>query len=137
MAEILVGALVTADDVKEIIDTELTDARIANFINLAYVTTDGLDLTDAEVEKQLQLWLAAHYLTVYEGVIQSQNVAGEYSVTYARIVGEGLRSSPYGQQAIALDPTGKLTKLGSKRAKFVVTSQYDLYGSTYLAEKVD
>ena len=132
MAEIIVGALVNPEDVKEIIDTELTDPRIAAFINMAYVTTKGLEITDTDVLYNLQLWLSAHYITVYEGVLKSQSVGGEYSVTYGMVIGEGLSSSVYGQQAIQLDTSGKLAKLGLKRAKFRVSSSYGFYSSTYL-----
>jgi len=137
MAEILVGSLVTTDDVREIFDTDLTDARLANFINIAYVTTKNLGITDSDLLKQLQLWLSAHYTTVYEGVVASQSVAGEWTVSYGMVLGEGLKSSVYGQQALALDTTGKLAKLSKPRAKFMVTSEYDTFDSTYLQQLVD
>lgn len=137
MAEILVGALVDADEVREIVDTELTNPRIANFINMAYVTTKNLGMTDTELLKQIQLLLSAHFLTVYEGVVQSQSVGGEYSVSFARVVGEGLKASTYGQQALALDTTGKLAKATLKRATFQVSSYYEMYDSDYLQTLVE
>lgn len=137
MAEILVGASVDANEVREIYDTDLTDGRLANFINMAYVTVKDLGITDADLLHQLELLLSAHYATTYDGVVKSQSVGGEWSVTYGMVIGEGLGSSVYGQQAKALDPTGKLAKLGKPRAKFSVTSEYDIYGSTYLSQLVD
>lgn len=137
MAEILVGASVDANEVREIVDTDLTDARLNNFINMAYLMVSSLSLTSTNLIKQLELLLSAHYLSVYDGVVQSMNVAGEYSVTYGMVIGEGLLASPYGQQAVSLDTSGKLAKLGLKRAKFLVTSHYDIFGSTYLQQKVD
>lgn len=137
MAEILVGSLVNATDVREIVDTDLTDGRLANFINMAYVTTKGMTTTDSETLKQIQLLLSAHYLTVYDGVVQSQSVGGEYSVTYAMVVGQGLKSSLYGQQALALDTTGTLSRLGMQKANFQVVSEYQSDDSTYLQSLVD
>ena len=133
MAEILEGAVTEPDDVREILDTDLTDPRLANFINMAYVIVKDLGVTDAEVLRMMELLLAAHFTTTYEGVLKSQSVGGgEWSVSYATIVGEGLAASPYGQQAIAIDPTRKLQSMALKRAAFHVTSAYELDGSGYL-----
>jgi len=133
MAEILVGAVVDVNEVREIYSTEMTDPQLANFINMAYVTTNQLTLSSSELLKQIQLLLAAHFATAYDGIIKSQSVgSGEWSVTYAMVVGKGLNSSVYGQNAIALDASGKLAKLGMKRAKFMVASEYQFYGSTTL-----
>lgn len=137
MAEILVGASVDANEVREIYDTDLTDARLANFINMAHMTTKNLSITDADLLKQLELLLSAHFATAYDGVVKSQSVGGgEWSVTYAMVVGEGLKASMYGQQALALDTSGKLSKLSMKRAKFMVSSYYDSKSSTYLSQLI-
>ena len=137
MAEVNPNALIDAGDVKEIIDTDLTDARVANFINAAYLMTVPLSGNlvacggNAMLEI-IQLFLAAHFLTVYERTVKSQSVGGEWSITFAMKDGEGLMSSLYGQNALALDCSGILAKAGSKRATFDVTSYYQLEGSTYL-----
>lgn len=137
MAEILEGASITANEVREIYSTELTDPQLANFINMAYLATKNLGLSDEDVLKYLQLLLSAHYATVYDGIVQSQSIAGEYSVTYGLVLGEGLKASPFGLQALTLDTSGKLAKLDLKRAIFQVSSQYDVFSSTYLQEKID
>lgn len=139
MATVHASAVVDADDVKEIIDTDLTDARINNFINMAYVATIPLsgklgNCGGSYALQQIQLLLAAHFLTLYERTLKSENVAGEWSATYAIQEGMMLDASLYGQQAKALDCSGLLAKSGSKRAGFDVTSYYQLEDSTYLLD---
>jgi len=118
-----VCASVTPDAVKEIIDSDLADARINAFINLAYFATVPLtnlldDCGGADALCEIQLWLAAHFLTVYERQTKSESVGGEWSVTYLGQDGLGLEASLYGQQALALDCSGELAKYGLKRATF-------------------
>lgn len=120
-----VCASVTPDAVKEIIDTDLSDSRINAFINFAYYATIPLankldDCGGAGALCEIQLLLAAHFLTIYQRQTKSENVAGEWSVTYLGKDGLGLESSLYGQQAIAMDCSGELAKYGLKRATFQV-----------------
>lgn len=134
MARLNVNAVVGAEDVKEIIDTSLSDNAINNFINMAYVRTIQLagELgncggTDALAE--IQKLLAAHFMTVYERQPKSEKIA-EASVTWMGKEGEGLKSSLYGQQALALDCSGILARAGLKRATFQVWSHSDLNGDS-------
>lgn len=137
MAKVVDGALTIPAAVREIIDTDLTDDRIANFINMAYVTrlplsgklgTCGGDAALAQIEQML----AAHFMTVYAPTVKSESIAGEWSVTYAMKDGEGLRSSRYGQNAIVLDCSGTLASLGSKQARLSVISHYERQNSKAL-----
>ena len=130
MAEVNANASVTVDEVREIYVTDLTDPQLANFINMAYQIVNQLGITTNVA--MLELLLSAHFATMFDGVAKSESVAGEWSITYAFQGGEGLMSSPYGQQALALDSTGLLRKQGLKRAAISVTSEYDTHGSTYL-----
>jgi len=112
---------VTPYAVKEIIDSNLSNARINAFINLAYYATIPLankldDCGGANALCEIQLWLAAHFLTVYERQTKSESVGGEWSVTYLGQDGKGFEASLYGQQALALDCSGMLAKAGLKRA---------------------
>ena len=141
MASLLAGASVTADHVKEIKDTDLTDLRIANFINMAYLRTLPLvtplaaHAGSSSLLEYIQLLLSAHFLSLYERTTKSEGIAGEFSVTYALEVDMGLRSTEYGQQAIALDPTGLLARDGMKKARFSVISYYQTYDSTRLFDE--
>jgi len=120
-----VCASVDADAVKEIIDTDLSDSRINAFINFAYFATVPLaglldDCGGADALCEIQLLLAAHFLTIYERQTKSESVGGEWSVTYLGQDGMGLKASLYGQQALALDCSGVLAKAGLMRAVFQV-----------------
>lgn len=139
MADCDASALIDAGALKEIIDTDLSDSRLCNFINMAYVMTiplaGNLDQCGGDTALELiQLNLAAHFLTMYERTLKSQNVAGEWSATYAMKDGEGLRSSLYGQNAIAMDCSGILARTGLRKASLQVISHYQLEDSEYLLD---
>lgn len=126
-----------ADAVREIIDTDKTDAQINNFINFAYFQTLPLvgklgacGGTDALC--QIMLMLSAHFLTMWERQTKSEAVAqGEWSVTFMAKDGLALNSSLYGQNAITLDCSGSLAKAGLKQAQFAATTYYDFEESGF------
>ena len=110
---------VTPSDVKEIIDTDLTDTRVQSFIDSASALIDATiadRLTDTlltEIEK----WLSAHLIaTTNERQLRS-GTAGPAKADYFGKDGVGLDSSTYGQQVRMLDTTGKLYQLSSGKAK--------------------
>lgn len=119
-----------ADAVRELIDTDLTDARIHNYINFAYSITIPLqgklaDCGGTTTLCQIMLLLSAHFMTVYERQSKSESVAGEWSVTYLGQDGLGLEASLYGQQALALDCSGFLRKAQMKKASMAVVGYED------------
>lgn len=131
MATLNVNACIDADDVKEIIDTDLLDVRIHNFINMAYFRTLALsgklgDCGGGDMLCQIRLLLAAHFLTMYERQTKSEKVDSEWAVTYMGVDGEGLKASLYGQQAMMLDCSGVLATAGMKRATIEVKGYIDL-----------
>lgn len=137
MATIHDDCLVRPCDVKEIVDTDLTDPRIANFCNMAYLATLPLvgnlgECGGTDALKQIQLLLAAHFLKLAEPVVSNESIAGEYSVSYAIKTGANYDATPYGQQARVLDCSGLLARAGRKRASFRVTSYYQLADSGHL-----
>lgn len=112
---------VTDAEVKEIIETSITDTT--PFITTANVLIDAVlsddiaagDLSDAVLE-QMELWLSAHFVAVRQGAPKMEK-AGDGAVTYFGKDGVGLESTPYGQQVLAIDITGKLKSAGAKTAK--------------------
>lgn len=130
MARLNVDAVVDAEDVREIIGTDLEDSEINNFINMAYVITLPLagelgDCGGDDALAEIQKLLAAHFMTVRERQPESERIA-EASVTWMGKAGEGLTASLYGQQALALDCSGILARAGLKRATFQVWSYEDI-----------
>jgi len=124
---------VNATEVKEIIDTTLSDVIVTSFIDMASRFIDeilsptghGLDaLRLADVE----LWLSAHFVAMRdqdEGMTTQQG-AGDANTTYSGAFGKGLESTRYGQMAIFLDTSGKLAATGTQiKARFAVVAPVD------------
>jgi hypothetical protein len=69
-------------------------------------------------------WLAAHMLASTSdsgSQVLASTSLGAASDSFARgSLGDGLQSTTYGQQAIALDPSGCLARLGRARATIEV-----------------
>lgn len=127
MATLLADARVDADDVKEIVDTDLTDVQINAFINTAHRYVDANLLgksLDADTLTDIELWLSAHFLSMRDPRVSSVSANG-LSASYQGKTGEGLKATLYGQQALALDASGTLASLGQKRAVFEVWSEKD------------
>jgi hypothetical protein len=131
MAVLAAGVCLEAGDVREIIDTDLTDAEINNFINAAHYRTRPLvgelgDCGGDDAVCEIVKFLAAHFITTRDRQTKSESVGGEWQVTYMGADGKGLDASLYGQQAKDMDCSGTLARAGLKRAWFSVTSYDDL-----------
>lgn len=126
-----------ADAVREIIDTDLTDAQLHAFVNMAYYLSRPVagnlgSCGGSAAECQIILLLAAHLVTLREGSPKSESVGGEWSITYRGTDGKGLESSLYGQNALALDCSGMLAKAGLKHATFKEIGYYDFEGTEFV-----
>ena len=115
---------VTSTEVKDIIETDLID--LDPFIKTANaVISDALsaDITAGDVGaailKEMELWLSAHFVAIRDPQVKSEKV-GEAVVTYLGQAGKGFQGTTYGQQATAIDPTGRLSQMGMKRAEVKV-----------------
>ena len=115
-------ARATADGVKEIVSTSLSDdvveAHCVDTANL-YVDTHLLSAghSNATLEK-IELFLAAHILSLMEerGSLKGGKF-GDASEFLADVYSEGFRSTRFGQLAISLDSSGTLAALGSAKLK--------------------
>jgi hypothetical protein len=124
MSIVNVNATTTPDELKEILETDLSDAILNAFINAAYtfrieyLASAGLSAAAlAEIEK----WLAAHFAAVSrQRQEESENIAGEYSVKYTGKTDMFLSSTLYGQMALSFDPSGTLASVGLKGVEFDV-----------------
>lgn len=108
------------DEVKQILDTDINTTpfiETANvFINDLLSTEISEGTVSAAVLRQMELWLAAHFVSIRDKPVKSEK-AGDGQVTYAVQEGKGLDATPYGQQVKAIDPTGKMATVGGKTAK--------------------
>lgn len=113
----------SVSEVSTIIDTDLSDSEIQAFIDAAnlYTTEElGDSGLGAGLLTEIQKWLAAHLLSTKDKRVAEEAI-NDVDITYQGSWGEGLKSTTYGQQAIALDPTGTLAGAG-KDASFDISS---------------
>jgi hypothetical protein len=101
----------TEQDVKAIIDTELTEAQITPFLRVAHVLVDDVVASDTDysddLQEQLELWLAAHFVAIRDPRVQSITV-DDVKATFHGKSGLGLDHTPYGQQLRLIDTKGLL-----------------------------
>lgn len=115
-------ARVTAETVKEIITTSLSDEVIdSNHIETAHIFVDEYlaseDLSVNMLEK-IELYLAAHFVALSEeGGPLTRDKLGDADTSFANIFGGGLNSTRFGQNALALDVTGTLSRLSTTKLK--------------------
>jgi len=105
---------VDPNEVKEILDTDLTDAAIEAFITAANLTVtkylEDEDLSDAQL-KEIERWYTAHLIAcTRQREVQKENV-GQASVTYGGRTDLGLDATMYGQQVKLLDTSGILSNI--------------------------
>ena len=118
-----VAPRVTPEDVRAIVETDEGTA-LDSFISTANALTDFLASKDVDgvipavLLAEIERYLAAHYYSLLDPLYRSKSTGGA-SGTFQGTDGMGLNSTHYGQNAIALDPTGRLLSLskGSPVAK--------------------
>ena len=115
-------ARVTANEVREIFDTDLEDANLDAFITAANLMVTDL-LTgkySADLLKEIERWLAAHYGAHMDPVAEQEKMGDgqvRYALAIARSsVGLGLNNTPYGQQVRVMDYLGILAEAGKRSA---------------------
>lgn len=120
--------LPTVADVRVIITTTLTDDQITDQITLAEALASqcsGVSNASTTIQAAIVKYITAHFIAMISGgggVVQSETL-GDASKSYAVAQpssGAGLNASRYGQQAVMLDTTGCLAKLGKPGIKFKV-----------------
>ena len=124
----------TPDEVSAVIGTTLTDEQIQVWIDVANVlvtanVTCGLSAAVlAEIERQL----AAHLISLLPTAgarslpVKSERL-GEAEVTYvtSAFVGGALKSTIYGQTALALDSCGGRAKMGKKAISITAITSFE------------
>ena len=111
-------ARVTEAEVRLIIEIDSTVSDLTPFITLASLLVssklESRGLSEGLL-KEIERWLAAHFIAIRDPRSKSESV-GDISVTYGGTTGEGLKATLYGQQAIAIDPSGTLERLNKQSA---------------------
>jgi len=115
---------VNVSDVRQIVDTILLDAKILVHIRTAQVLMDQVFASDITLnentKKEIERYLAAHFISVSEpehgGLVEHE--IGATRAKFPDNLGKFLESTRYGQQALALDVSGRLAGAGMARAQF-------------------
>lgn len=114
-------ARTTEDEVRAIIDTDITTDQMTQYITSASTMIDGLfsnvSITDAMLV-EIERWLTAHLIASSRERQAKEEGAGGAYIKYSMLYGTGLKSSSYGQHAILLDYTGTLEKAGGGKTTF-------------------
>lgn len=113
------AARVEGADVKEILQTKLTASVLTPFITLANQLVNRhlkgeASLTEDEL-KEIERWLAAHLVAIRTPPTESESTGGQVTLKFQGKSGMGLKATTYGQQVIAMDPTGKLANLDNNK----------------------
>ena len=114
------AATTTGAEVKALIETELDPAPFISAATALYSARVGALLSDDQGSIVLA-WLAAHFLAVADPRETSECVGtGSWSFEGKNANGVGLKSTQYGQMALALDTSGKLRAADMRKARFAV-----------------
>ncbi len=106
-------------DIREILDTELSDASLRAFISAANMTINRILLNSTYTEDELfeiERWLSAHFAVSREKPVSSESALGA-SESYSISVAMGLDGSFYGQQVKILETEGILAGRERRRAQ--------------------
>ena len=110
-------ARATEAEVKEIIDTELTDEQVTPFLRAANLLVTEV-LSDegygTSLLAEIERWLAAHFVAIRDPRISKEKI-GDADATYQGKTGLGLNHTSYGQQVMILDVHGKLAEIAESK----------------------
>lgn len=127
------AARVNASEVKELINTDLSDIIVTSSIDIASRFIDdvvvGKGLKDDRLA-DVELYLSAHFVAMRdqdEGAITEEKV-GDGQVKYSGEFGKSLNLTRFGQMAIFLDTSGKLaaSTLTQVKARFETVAPVDV-----------
>jgi len=114
-------AIMGAPDVDEDVVTSIIEAASA-MVDQIYSGDSTLGSTLLE---NIEKWLSAHMVASSLARTTSDEKIGDVSVKYTGKWGELLKSTPYGQMALALDITGKLARAGKTGASIYAVKSFD------------
>lgn len=118
-------ARVTPTEVKNILDnSQLSDATVQVFIDSATTIIDSVFASETVLSvtqlKEIERWLTAHLIASTIERTTEEEKLGEATVKYTGKYGELLKLTPYGQNALLLDVTGKLGAYAGKSVARII-----------------
>lgn len=125
---------VTAAEVKEVIETEVTDSVVEAYILYAATIVDDY-LSDSSLTasalKEIERYLTAHAISVSTARQAIGQEVGPVKQKFSDIFGTGFNSSTYGQMAMSLDSTGTLAELSSTKKRPVIKAVKETHEFRY------
>jgi len=112
---------ITETELLAVVDTDLELVSFMTTANLIVNEDLGTSTMSAARLKQIELYLAAHFVAITDRRAQSESM-GQASVDFRMPLGKGLDATSFGQQVKALDTTGILSRLGKQKARLIVVS---------------
>lgn len=122
-------ARVTATEVRQIIilQSDITDTQVDVFINQAnlFVTSvfSGDTTVSADILKEIERNISAHFLHALDPREEEKTINKARS-KYSGQYGMRLEATTYGQNALLLDPTGKLAEASTRRRASLSTMNF-------------
>ena len=121
---------VTATEVKDIMDDcQVGDAIVDTFILVASAVVDSVFTNDTTTSttllKEIERWYSAHLVASTLERYTLEEDIGAAKIIYAAKMGEGFKSTPYGQALLQIDTTGKMAKLGKKGVSLYAIVSFD------------
>lgn len=112
--------------VEAILNRPYTEPAFLPFVQTAeLVLLDAIvcnPLLDAEpMRTTIKAWLTAHYWAVSNPLKRSRSINGASATLDLPTAADGLRGTPYGRQALALDTTGCLQKATTTKTRVGAT----------------
>ena len=122
-------ARTTATEVKQIIDTDLSDTIVDAYIAgatelVTEVIGSNTSLSDT-LKEEIERWLSAHMIAATRERPLVSGEAGGAKAVYQGKAGMGLESTLYGQQVMVLDTSGSFAALGGKSAKMTAITSFE------------
>ena len=120
----------TAAKVKQIIDTTISDTDVDEYIvgaNALVTEVLGDDTTITDTLKTvIEQYLTAHFMASTRERLARKEGAGGANILYTGEDGLGLKGTPYGQNVLSFDSTGKFAALdGKKAASLTAVKSFD------------
>lgn len=102
--------------------TELPEAVVTALIDDAALMAEAcIEGFDAARQEAILKWIAAHLVSTQSGGTLTSEKLGDASETRkGATVSDGINGTVFGQQALALDPTGCLARIGRAKANIQV-----------------
>lgn len=115
----------TASEVRLTITTTLSDDAVAQFVDDAVLIAEqcsSIATFSESKQKAIIRYLAAHLIAMNDASARKISESmGDASESFSTpVLGDALRGTTYGQQAITLDSSGCLAKVGKTPVTFKV-----------------